>query len=168
MDIRGDQLGRRVPLDLGLVGDVGETARALLPLLERQKKRSHLKDALAHYAKTRAKLDDLATESKRGKPIHPQYVARLIDQLADPDAVFVPDVGSPVIYAARYLRMHPGRRLIGSFLHGSMANAVPHAVGAQVAFPGRQIVTMSGDGGIAMLLGSSRTAQTSSTLTSLQ
>ena len=153
VDIRGDQLGRRVPLDLGLVGDVGETARALLPLLERQKKRSHLKDALAHYAKTRAKLDDLATESKRGKPIHPQYVARLIDQLADPDAVFVPDVGSPVIYAARYLRMHGGRRLIGSFVHGSMANAVPHAVGAQVAFPGRQIVTMSGDGGIAMLLG---------------
>ena len=168
VDIRGDQLGRRVPLDLGLVGDVGETARALLPLLERQKKRSHLKDALAHYAKTRAKLDDLATESKRGKPIHPQYVARLIDQLADPDAVFVPDVGSPVIYAARYLRMHGGRRLIGSFVHGSMANAVPHAVGAQVAFPGRQIVTMSGYGGIAMLLGSSRTAQTSSTLTSLQ
>ena len=95
-------------------------------------------------------------------------MARLIDQLADPDAVFVPDVGSPVIYAARYLRMHGGRRLIGSFVHGSMANAVPHAVGAQVAFPGRQIVTMSGDGGIAMLLGSSRTAQTSSTLTSLQ
>lgn len=153
VDIRGDQLGRRVPLDLGLVGDVGETARALLPLLDQRKKRSHLKDALAHYAKTRAKLDDLATESKRGKPIHPQYVARLIDELADPDAVFVPDVGSPVIYAARYLRMHGGRRLIGSFVHGSMANAVPHAVGAQVAFPGRQVVTMSGDGGIAMLLG---------------
>ncbi len=153
VDIRGDQLGRRVPLDLGLVGDVGETARALLPLLDHRKKRSHLKDALAHYAKTRAKLDDLATESKRGKPIHPQYVARLIDELADPDAVFVPDVGSPVIYAARYLRMHGGRRLIGSFVHGSMANAVPHAVGAQVAFPGRQVVTMSGDGGIAMLLG---------------
>ena len=153
VDIRGDQLGRRVPLDLGLVGDVGETARALLPLLDQRKKRSHLKDSLAHYAKTRAKLDDLATESKRGKPIHPQYVARLIDELADPDAVFVPDVGSPVIYAARYLRMHRGRRLIGSFVHGSMASAVPHAVGAQVAFPGRQVVTMSGDGGIAMLLG---------------
>ena len=152
VDVRGDQLGRRVPLDLGLVGDVGETARALLPLLDEQKKRSHLEDALAHYAKTRAKLDDLATESKRGKPIHPQYLARLIDELAEQDAVFVPDVGSPVIYAARYLHMHGGRRLIGSFVHGSMANAVPQAVGAQVAFPGRQVVTMSGDGGIAMLL----------------
>lgn len=153
VDLRGDQLGRRVPLDLGLVGDVGETARALLPLLEGPKSRTHLEDSLDHYAKTRAKLDDLATESKGSKPIHPQYVARLIDELADPDAVFIPDVGSPVIYAARYLRMHSRRRLIGSFVHGSMANAVPHAVGAQVAFPGRQVVTMSGDGGIAMLLG---------------
>ena len=153
VDLRGDQLGRRVPLDLGLVGDVGETARALLPLLDEQKKRRHLDDALAHYANTRARLDDLATESRGRRPIHPQYVARLVDELADPDAVFVPDVGSPVIYAARYLRMGGGRRLIGSFMHGSMANAVPHAVGAQQALPGRQVVTLSGDGGIAMLLG---------------
>ncbi|MGN6753955.1 MAG: ubiquinone-dependent pyruvate dehydrogenase [Intrasporangium sp.] len=153
VDIRGDQLGRRVPLDLGLVGDVGETARALLPLLDEQKKRSHLKDALDHYAKTRSRLDDLATESRGRRPIHPQYVARLVDELADSDAVFVPDVGSPVIYAARYLHMGGGRRLIGSFIHGSMANAVPQAVGAQETFPGRQVITLSGDGGIAMLLG---------------
>ncbi|QHC02418.1 ubiquinone-dependent pyruvate dehydrogenase [Epidermidibacterium keratini] len=153
VDIRGDQLGRRVPLELGLVGDVRDTVSALLPLLQRSSDRGHLDDALRHYAKTRERLDDLATPSKRGKPIHPQYLAKLIDEIADDDAIFSPDVGSPVIYAARYLRATGKRRIVGSFNHGSMANAVPQAVGAQEAFPGRQVVTMSGDGGISMLLG---------------
>ncbi|MFP5345849.1 MAG: ubiquinone-dependent pyruvate dehydrogenase [Actinomycetes bacterium] len=153
VDVRGEQLGRRTPLDLGLVGDVGETVRALLPLVGEQRNRAHLDDARDHYAKTRAKLDDLATESKGKRPIHPQYVARLVDELATDDAVFVPDVGSPVIYAARYLHTGGGRRIIGSFVHGSMANALPHAIGAQTAFPGRQVIALSGDGGLAMLLG---------------
>lgn len=153
VDVRGEQLGRRTPLDLGIVGDVGETARALLPLLDGGRDREHLDDAREHYARTRARLDDLATESRGNRPIHPQYVARLIDELASDDAVFVPDVGSPVIYAARYLRTGGGRRLIGSFNHGTMANALPHAIGAQSAFPGRQVVALSGDGGLAMLLG---------------
>ncbi len=153
VDIRGEQLGRRAPLELGIVGDVGETVRALLPRLEAGRDRDHLDDAVDHYVKTRAKLDDLATESRGTRPIHPQYVARLIDELASPDAVLIPDVGSPVIYAARYLHVGGGRRLIGSFTHGTMANALSHAIGAQTAFPGRQVVALSGDGGLAMLLG---------------
>lgn len=153
VDIRGEHLGRRTPLDLGLVGDVGDTIRALLPMLNRKSKRAHLDDALEHYRKTRRKLDDLATEDGDRTPVHPQYVAKVVDELASDDAVFIPDVGSPVVWAARYLTMNGRRRLIGSFTHGSMANAVPQAIGAQVAFPDRQIITFSGDGGLSMLLG---------------
>ena len=158
VDLRGEQLGKRVPLELGLVGDVGDTIRELLPLLRRTKNRSHLEDAVKHYGRTRAKLDELAVPTKKRRlrgqdPIHPQYLARLVDELADDDAIFVPDVGSPVVYAARYLQCHGDRRVIGSFIHGSMANAVPHAVGAQLAFPKRQVITLSGDGGLAMLMG---------------
>jgi len=153
VDLRGEQLGRRTPLDLGLVGDVGETVRALLPLLDGDRDRGHLDDARDHYARTRAKLDELATESRGDRPIHPQYVARLVDELASDDAVLIPDVGSPVIYAARYLHTGGGRRLIGSFTHGTMANALSHAIGAQTAFPDRQVVALAGDGGLAMLLG---------------
>lgn len=152
IDLRGEHLGRRTPLALGLVGDVAETVDALLPLLAEQTDREHLDEALAHYAKTRTKLDDLATPRKGTQPLHPQYVARVIDELAADDAVFIPDVGSPVIWAARYLRMNGRRSLIGSFIHGSMANALPQAVGAAAA-TGRQVVAMSGDGGVAMLLG---------------
>ncbi len=153
VDVRGERLGRRVPLALGLTGDVKETVDALLPLLARKPDRSHLDDSLAHYRTTRTKLDDLATPRKGDQPLHPQYVAKLIDEIASKDAVFIPDVGSPVIWAARYLTMNGDRKLIGSFIHGSMANALPQAVGAQAAFPGRQVVAMSGDGGVAMLLG---------------
>ena len=152
IDLRGEHLGRRVPLALGLVGDVGDTVDALLPLLDQATDRSHLDDSVAHYARTRTKLDDLATPRKGDQPLHPQYVARLIDELAADDAVLIPDVGSPVIWAARYLRMNGRRSLIGSFIHGSMANAVPQAVGAAAA-TGRQVVTLSGDGGVEMLLG---------------
>jgi pyruvate dehydrogenase (quinone) len=153
VDLRGSQLGRRHPLDLGLVGDVRATAAALLPRLERKGDRGHLEDALAHYRTTREKLDDLAVPSRRDRPIHPQYLARLLDEQADADAIFTADVGSPVIWAARYLRMNGRRRLIGSFNHGSMANALLHGIGAQVAAPDRQVVALAGDGGLAMMLG---------------
>ncbi|MBL3687632.1 ubiquinone-dependent pyruvate dehydrogenase [Leucobacter zeae] len=153
VDIRGENLGRRTPLDLGLVGDAGETAAALVPLLKHRRSRSHLDNSLEHYRKTRKRLDELATPAGRGKPIHPQYVARLVDELASEDAVFIPDVGSPVVWAARYLTMNGRRRLIGSFSHGSMANAVSQAVGAQAAHRDRQVIALAGDGGLAMLLG---------------
>lgn len=88
-----------------------------------------------------------------GQPLHPQFVTRLISQIADQDAVFTCDVGTPTVWAARYLRMNGKRRLLGSFNHGSMANAMPQALGAQAAFPGRQVISLSGDGGFAMLMG---------------
>lgn len=151
VDIRGEQIGRRTPVDLGLVGGVKETIDKLLPLIKKNKSSRHLNSMLKHYEKTRKNFDDLATPSRR--TIHPQYLTRLIDEGAAEDAVFIPDVGSPVVMAARHLTMNGKRRLIGSFIHGSMANALPQALGAQLSYPGRQIITLSGDGGLAMLLG---------------
>ncbi|MFE6997388.1 ubiquinone-dependent pyruvate dehydrogenase [Microbacterium sp. NPDC057659] len=153
VDIRGSQLGKRHPLDLGLVGDVKATAEALLPRLKRKEDRAHLDDATAHYRKTRAKLDELAVPSRGKAPIHPQYLASLLDDAASSDAVFTADVGSPTVWAARYFTMTEGRRLIGSFNHGSMANALLHGIGAQVAYPDRQVVALAGDGGLSMMLG---------------
>src|SRR6185295_15974045 len=108
---------------------------------------------IQHYQKARKGLDELATGETGRKPIHPQYVARMLDELAAPDAIFACDVGTPTIWAARYLTMNGHRGLLGSFNHGSMANALPQAIGAQVSHPGRQVVSLSGDGGLAMLLG---------------
>lgn len=153
VDVRGEQLGRRVPLDLGVVGTVEDTVRALVPLLDRKDERGHLDDSLKHYAKTREKLDDLAEPVKEGRAQHPQFVARAIDHVAADDAVFLPDVGSPVMWAARYLHMNGRRRIVGSFSHGSMANALPQAIGVQAAHPGRQVVALAGDGGLTMMLG---------------
>lgn len=151
VDIRGEQIGRRTPVDLGLVGGVKETIDHLLPKLQKNKSSKHLKAMLKHYGKTRKDLDDLATPSRR--TIHPQYLTRLIDEGASDDAVFIPDVGSPVIMASRHLTMNGKRRLIGSFIHGSMANALPQAIGAQLSHPDRQVIALAGDGGLAMLMG---------------
>ncbi|HKR75495.1 MAG TPA: ubiquinone-dependent pyruvate dehydrogenase [Rhodanobacter sp.] len=153
VDLRGENLGRRCKLDLGLVGDVGATVEALLPRLKPTRDDDHLKACLAHYRKAREGLDELAIGKPGQKPIHPQYVAKVVDQLASEDAVFACDVGTPTIWAARYLRMNGKRRLLGSFVHGSMANAMPQAIGAQAAYPKRQVVSLSGDGGFAMLMG---------------
>ncbi|WP_020014400.1 ubiquinone-dependent pyruvate dehydrogenase [Promicromonospora sukumoe] len=153
VDVRGEQLGRRTPIDLGLVGDVGDTIEALLPRLDDKSSRRHLDSSIKHYTRARKSLDELADNDRNREPIHPQYVARLVSELASDDAVFIPDVGSPVVWAARYLTMNGRRRLIGSFNHGTMANALPHAIGAQSAFPDRQVVALAGDGGLGMLLG---------------
>ena len=153
IDLRGEQLGRRTKVDFGFVGDTKTTLRGLLPKLEQNRDDHHLKESLEHYRKTRNGLDELATGDSGKKPIHPQYVARVLDQLAAEDAIFTCDVGTPTIWAARYLTMNGKRRLLGSFTHGSMANALPQAIGAQASYPGRQVITMSGDGGFAMLMG---------------
>jgi len=153
VDRNPQALGRRATLDLGIAADVSETVAALLPRLTRKTDRSFLETSLKHYEKARQGLDDLAQPSKANRPIHPQYVARLLSELADDDAIFTADVGSPTVWAARYLKMNGKRRLIGSFNHGSMANAMPQAIGAQAAFPNRQVISMSGDGGFAMLMG---------------
>ncbi|MFJ2620119.1 ubiquinone-dependent pyruvate dehydrogenase [Glutamicibacter sp. NPDC087344] len=158
VDIRGEQIGRRTRVDVPLVGTVKDTAAALCALLPAQTHRKHLETALEHYRKTRTKLDELATASKPGSEIHPQYLARLIDQAADEDAIFTADVGSPVIWAARYVSMSEQRRLIGSFNHGSMANALCHALGAQAIDRTRQVIAFAGDGGLSMMLGELLTA----------
>ena len=153
IDIREEQLGRRSRVDLGVVGGVAETLRALLPAIKQKKNRSHLDASLEHYREARKDLDALATGKPGQLPIHPQYVAKVINDLAAADAVFTADVGTPVIWAARYLTMNGRRRLLSSFNHGSMANALPQAIGAQISHPGRQVVTLSGDGGVSMLMG---------------
>jgi pyruvate dehydrogenase (quinone) len=153
VDRRGENLGRRTRLDLGLIGDVKETLKAVLGKIETKSDDGHLKKFVHDYQEVRKGLDDLAVGHPGKKPIHPQYVARMIDEVAAEDAIFSCDVGTPTIWAARYLKMNGKRRLMGSFNHGSMANAMPQAIGAQLEFPGRQVVTLSGDGGIAMLLG---------------
>jgi pyruvate dehydrogenase (quinone) len=153
VDVRGEQLGRRVPVEVALVGTVRDTIDALLPLLAMKNDSEHLDRMTAHYRRARARLDHLATEGSGGSPLHPQFVAATIDRLAADDAIFIPDVGTPTIWAARYLRMNGKRRLLGSFTHGTMANALPQGIGAQASQPGRQVVALSGDGGLAMLLG---------------
>jgi pyruvate dehydrogenase (quinone) len=155
VDVRGEQIGRRIAVKHPLVGTVKDTLAAMLPLLNAKdpSDRNHLGRMRKHYARTRRDLDKLASADRNRSPLHPQYVARAVSEAASEDAIFIPDVGSPIIWSARYLAMNGQRRLIGSFLHGSMANAMPQAIGAQAACPGRQVIALSGDGGIAMLLG---------------
>jgi pyruvate dehydrogenase (quinone) len=153
IDIRPGQLGRRTSIDLGLVGDVKATINALLPKLAEKANRAHLDQAVQHYHRTRSELDALAHPTPGKRPIHPQQVAKAISDLASDDAIFTCDVGLPTVWAARYLKMNGKRRLIGSFWHGSMANAMAQTIGAQSAFKGRQVVSLSGDGGFAMLMG---------------
>jgi pyruvate dehydrogenase (quinone) len=153
VDIRGEQIGRRTRVDVPLVGTVKDTIEALLPRLTPKTATEHLEEMRAHYKKARERLDELAVNDRNRTPLHPQFVAKTIDRLAADDAVFLPDVGTPVIWAARYLHMNGRRRLVGSFNHGTMANALPQAIGVQASHPGRQVITLSGDGGIAMLLG---------------
>src|SRR5438309_231575 len=153
IDLRGEQIGRRTKVDHAFVGDSQTTLRALLPKLEQNAHDKHLKASLEHYQKARKTLAELATEGDEKKGSHPQYVTRVVDELADESAIFTCDVGTPTIWAARYLTMNGKRRLVGSFIHGSMANALPQAIGAQISHPGRQVISLSGDGGLAMLMG---------------
>jgi pyruvate dehydrogenase (quinone) len=153
IDIDPTRLGRRTPLALGAVGDIASTLKALKPLLDKSWDGDHLERSLENYKSARSGLDELATPGRGKGPIHPQYLARLVSEIAAEDAVFTCDVGTPTVWAARYLRMNGKRRLVGSFVHGSMANAMVQAIGAQAAYPDRQIVSLSGDGGFAMLMG---------------
>ena len=153
IDIRPESLGNRTHVDIGVLGDVGTTVKALLPMVRRKADRSFLEAATAHYRRARADLDRLAESGPSGGKIHPQYLYRLVSELAADDAVFTCDVGTPCVWSARYLKMNGRRRLVGSFNHGSMANAMPQAIGAQASHPGRQVISMSGDGGFTMLMG---------------
>jgi pyruvate dehydrogenase (quinone) len=153
VDIKPEHLGRRTALTYGLCGDVKATIQALLPFLTESHDTRHLKKSVSHYAKVREDLDEHAVGKPGRKPIHPQYLTKVISDLASEDAVFTCDVGTPTLWAARYLQMNGRRRLLGSFIHGTMANAMPQAIGAQVAHSTRQVISLSGDGGLAMLMG---------------
>ena len=153
VDIRAENIGRRSAVDLGVVGDVRATLHALLPLLTQKRDTAHLKQAQEHFAKASEGLERLARGTPGRGLIHPQQIASAISQHAGQDAVFTCDVGLPTVWAARYLEMNGRRRLIGSFWHGSMANALAQSIGVQAAFPRRQVISLSGDGGFTMLMG---------------
>jgi len=153
IDLRPEALGNRAPVDVGVLGTVKDTLDALLPLIDEKRDSAHLESAVKHYHKARASLDALAESGPHSRQIHPQYLTRVVSELASDDAIFTCDVGTPVAWAARYLKMNGKRRLIGSFNHGSMANAMPHAIGAQAAYPDRQVISFSGDGGFTMMMG---------------
>ena len=152
VDLRPEAIGRRTRIDEGLIGDVGATIEALMPNVRAKSDERHLRASVEHYRKAREDLDSLAA-GKPGGRLHPQQVAAAASRFAADDAVFTCDVGLPTVWAARYVEMNGRRRLVGSFWHGSMANAMSQAIGVQAAAPGRQVVSLSGDGGFTMLMG---------------
>ncbi|MGW5647639.1 pyruvate dehydrogenase [Saccharopolyspora sp. NPDC003752] len=161
VDIEPAHLGRRTVLDLAVHGDVGETIRAVLPRLSQKADRSFLDRMLREHAGQLERVVDAYTRNVETQvPIHPEYVADVLDDLAADDAVFTVDTGMCNVWAARYITPNGRRRVLGSFVHGSMANALPQAIGAQIADPGRQVISMSGDGGLSMLLGDLLTLRT--------
>ncbi|MFB6577441.1 thiamine pyrophosphate-dependent enzyme [Streptomyces sp. NPDC056402] len=174
VDAREDHLGRRTPVDVGLAGDVGATLRALLPLLGAVPDRGHLDDArkrFLHWQEGQQRLADPAHEHRwtgklraaldnREHAIRPEALAAAVDAYADADAVFTSDTGMATVWLSRFVTMRGDRRLIGSYNLGSMANAMPHALGAQLWAPDRQIVALCGDGGLSMLLGDLMTIKT--------
>ncbi len=153
LDIRAEHLGRRSHLEVGLMGDVKTTLEALLPMLKSKKNDKHLNTCRKKYRETQESLDRRAARNGDAHPLAPEHVTSVLSQVADEDAIFTVDTGMTAVWAARHLRMTRERRLIGSFNYGSMANAMPQAIGAQLAFPKRQVISMSGDGGFTMLMG---------------
>ncbi|MDE3723468.1 pyruvate dehydrogenase [Nocardiopsis sp. N85] len=148
------RLGCRVPLTLGVHGDVAATLRSVLPLIGHKSDTRFLHDMLRRHERALTKVVEAYTGNIADRtPIHPEYVARLLDEAAPDDAVFTVDTGMNNVWAARYLTPNGRRRVIGSFTHGSMANALPHAIGAAYAAPDRRVISLSGDGGLSMLLG---------------
>ena len=153
LDVRAENLGKRAAIHTGLVGDVRETLKALLPLINEKGNGDHLQYCLHDYHHVRTQLDGKASLDRSKTIIFPEYVAAELSRQAFDDAIFTCDVGTPTVWAARYLEMKKGRNLLGSFNHGSMANAMPQAIGAQFRFPDRQVISLSGDGGFSMLMG---------------
>jgi pyruvate dehydrogenase (quinone) len=153
VDARPEALGNRCPLYLGLIGEIKPTLEALLPQVIDKPDSAHLEACVADYSRARRDLDSLAELDPSTNHVHPQAVSRIVSEVATDDAIFTCDVGTPIAWAARYLKLNGRRRLIGSFNHGSMANAMMHAIGAQVAAPNRQVISFSGDGGFSMMMG---------------
>jgi len=153
IDLDPASLGNRTAIELGILADLRHALPQLLPHVHTKTDSSHLDSARAHYARARAELDELARIDVDDEVVHPQQLNRLVSELAAEDAIFTCDVGTPTVWAARYLQLNGKRRLLGSFNHGSMANAMLQAIGAQASHPGRQVVSLSGDGGFTMMMG---------------
>jgi len=153
IDLDPAALGNRAPIELGILADLRQAVPQLLPHVHTKTDSDHLDSARAHYARARAELDELARVDVDDGVVHPQQLNRLVNELAADDAIFTCDVGTPTVWAARYLQLNGKRRLLGSFNHGSMANAMLQAIGAQASHPGRQVVSLSGDGGFTMMMG---------------
>jgi pyruvate dehydrogenase (quinone) len=153
IDIRVERLGRRSKLDLGIWGDVRETLQALLPKLDIKQNREYLDTTVRKHKEKLRKMNVYVDHVGKRLPMHPEPVAAALSQAAAPNAIFTADTGMCNVWSARYIKATKDRRMIGSFNHGSMANALPQAIGAQCAYPGRQVISMSGDGGLAMLMG---------------
>ena len=153
IDLQPERLGRRAKVDLGLHGDVKDTLKALLPLVNQKSDESFLNAQLHIYNKVKEHLSIYVTNKGSKDAIHPEAVAAELDKLATQDAIFTVDTGMCCVWGARYIQATGKRSLLGSFNHGSMANAMPHAIGAALACPERQVIAMCGDGGISMLLG---------------
>jgi pyruvate dehydrogenase (quinone) len=153
VDIRADSLGRRSKIDLGIWGDVRETLQALAPMLDTKPDGGYLANTLAKHKEKLRKMNVYVDHVGKRTPMHPEPVAAALSELAAPDAIFTADTGMCNVWSARHVKAAKDRRIIGSFNHGSMANALPMAIGAQCTYPGRQVISMSGDGGLAMLLG---------------
>jgi pyruvate dehydrogenase (quinone) len=153
VDIKPENIGRRARVTMGLHGSVKDTVTALLPLLEQKEEDGFLQEQLAVYAEVKKNMQTYVDDTGEKDLIHPEYVSALLDELADDDAVFTVDTGMCCVWGARYINATGKRDLLGSFNHGSMANAMPQAIGAALACPGRQVIALCGDGGISMLLG---------------
>jgi pyruvate dehydrogenase (quinone) len=153
IDIKPERLGRRAKLSMGLYGDIKSTIKALIPLLQNKTDESFLNAQLHIYNKVKEHLKTYVDEKGTTDAIHPEAVTALLDKLAATDAVFTLDTGMCCVWGARYIRATGKRNMLGSFVHGSMASALPQAIGAALACPDRQVVALCGDGGISMLLG---------------
>lgn len=157
VDRDGSHLGRRHPVNLGVVGDIAPTLDALLPMLPPREDSSFLDECIEHRDKALKKREQ-EEQPGEGELIHPQHLTALLSKYATDDALFTADGGSPMVWVLRHIRVNGRRRTLTSLLHGTMANAMPQALGLQKAFPGRQVISLSGDGGLAMLLGDLLTA----------
>ncbi|RVU00055.1 ubiquinone-dependent pyruvate dehydrogenase [Mucilaginibacter limnophilus] len=153
IDNKPERIGRRANVDIGLCGNVKDTLHVLLPLVSQQTDSSFLHEQLEFYSEVKKKLDTYVNDTGEPGNIHPEFVSRCIDELASHDAIFTVDTGMSCVWGARYINATGQRRMLGSFNHGSMANAMPHAIGAALACPGRQVIALCGDGGLSMLLG---------------
>ncbi|OFL23700.1 pyruvate dehydrogenase [Corynebacterium sp. HMSC062A03] len=154
VDIDGSHIGRRTRIKYPVTGDVAATIENILPHVDEKKDRSFLDKMLKnHYDKLHHVVEAYTSGVEKHTPIHPEYIADLIDQQADEDAIFTVDTGMCNVWGARYITANGKREQIGSFRHGTMANALPMAIGAQAAHPDRQVITFSGDGGLSMLMG---------------